>query len=322
MTKPFTQTALRLFQAVGYPENVPRRDDDEAYHVWMATNRLSDQFWNSLGEEKYDSVYWPITAATLDALRAALIENRENYAGTAIARAMVRGNCLEPDVMARLDGWDRMMFVWKKEGITPELAVTAIQEAGLHASSVDIEALNGWLLNPLTALDKSWDLARALFEDELVYAPRKSSDFAEHEVLLGELLAKAKPPVVVNELVQRPNVPHQLLPVASPGKPQQQHTIQGYPVYRDAAEHFIVSFEFEAEKHRFTTNFASSYLDRDSVLRFFDQFMLKVGRSERVFDLQVNADYGFVVVSPEAGLRLASQLYVPLRACASTPNSP
>ena len=67
------------------------------------------------------------------------------------------------------------------------------------------------------------------------------------------------------------------------------------------------------ERHSFTTDYASGYMDRNSVLRFFDQFMLEAGRSERVFDLQLDAGYGFIVARAEAGLRLASQLFIPLR---------
>jgi hypothetical protein len=315
MTKPFSERTIRLFRAVGYPENVHRSDDNETHQLVMATVGLDTKFWNSLRQDKFPSEY----AETMDALRAALSENRGSYAAMFIARAMVRGNCLEPDVIASLDGWDRMMFAWREAGITPESAVKAVEDAGLGcAASVDTQALNGWLLDPLTAVDEGWNLARALFGEELVHAAREtSSDFAAHEVLLGELFARAKPPVKVENLKQTPNVPHQLLPVMSPEDPRQQRTIRGYPVFQAAAEHFIVSFEYKSERHLFTTDYASGHMDRDSVLRFFDRFMLEAGRGERVFDLQLDVDYGFVVAQAEAASRLARELYIPLRACAS-----
>ena len=102
--------------------------------------------------------------------------------------------------------------------------------------------------------------------------------------------ARAKPPVEVENLEQTPNASH---------------------------EHLIVSFEHERERHSFTTDYASGYMDRDSVLHFFEQFMLKAGRAERVFDLQLDVDYGFIVAGAEAGSRLATQLYIPLRDCPS-----
>jgi hypothetical protein len=323
MVTEFKDSSLELFRAVGYPENVQRNQyrDDEPYHVWMAVEALNNHAWKTLGEDKYQETYWPINSRVMDALRAALNANKDNYAAMHLARALVRGKCRDPEVMASLNGWDRMMFTWIQEGITVETAAAALQRSGFVEtfSAESIQALNSWLLNPLRAINEAWDIVTSLFGDNVVFALLRDNFDAEHHTLLGELFAKAKPPIEVADLQQTIEVPERLVPVPASENPEQQATVNGHPVYVDAAEYFVVSFSHAGQLHRLTPKNGGRWMDLDSVLRFFDHFMTTLGRSERVFDLQVEAENtGLIVGQTEPTMHLARQLHIPLVGATTT----
>lgn len=317
MANEFRATSLQLFRAVGYPENVQRNQfkDDEPYHVWMAVNALGNHVWKALGEDKYVNESWPLNRRTMDALRAALDDNRENYVAKYLAQALVRGTSREPDVIACLDGWDRLMFTWNQEGWTAERAADELQRSGLVGPLLteSVDALRGWLRNPLSAIDKAWDIAGALFGDSLIYAALKDSEDAAHDELLRDLFAKAKPAVEVANLKQTVDVPERLVPFPSQEDPREQAMINGAPVYIDAADHFIVTFTHHGEHHRFTVKNGGRWMDLDGVMRYFDYFMNNLGRSERVYDLQVDPGEhgGFIVARSESAEHLAKQLHIP-----------
>jgi TPR repeat protein len=325
MATAFKASSQQLFRAVGYPENVRRNSigDDEPYHIWMAVNALSNSIWELLGEEKYHREFWPIDAKTMDILRAALNDNRANYAAKSIAQALVRGRCTEPEVMACLDGWDRLVFIWLENAMTAELIAEAMQRSGLvRSGAVNAQALRDFLVNPLTAIDNSWEIVGALFGDSMVYAALKGSDVAEHHEFLRDLCSMAVPLVEIEELKQLITVPERLVPMPSQEYPQQQAMVDVTPVYVDAAEFFIVSFMHQGKYHCFTTKNGGRWMDPESVMRYFDQFMVELGRKERVFDLQValgGEDAGYIVAAPEAVLRLATELHLPLRGTARNP---
>ena len=321
MANEFRATSLQLFRVVGYPENVGRSqfEDDEPYHVQMAVEALENHVQRVLGKSKYANEAWPLNARTLDALRAALDDNRGNYAAKYLARALVRGASREPDVMASLDGWDRLMFTWNQEDLTAERAADELQRSGLGALvTEDIDALRGWLRNPLSAVDKAWDVATALFGDSLVLAWRKDlEEDAGHDKMLGDLFAKAKPAVEVANLEQTVNVPERFVPFPSEEDPRRQAMFKGAPVYIDAADHFIVSFSHHGESHQFTVKNGGKWMDWDGVMRYFDYFMANLGRSERVYDLQVDPWLGgFIVARVESAEHVVRQLHIPMRSCA------
>lgn len=67
----------------------------------------------------------------MQVLRAALDDNRENYAAKYIAQALMHGRCMEPEVTACLDAWDHMAFKWRQHGMTEASIAEAVRRSGI-----------------------------------------------------------------------------------------------------------------------------------------------------------------------------------------------
>jgi hypothetical protein len=267
---------------------------DEPYHVRMGVAALEDHLYKLLGKNRYSNEAWPLDSQTMDALHSALNDNRENYAAKYLARTLVRGGNSEPEVMAQLDAWDRLMFTWNHEGVTADRVADELQRSGLVGAvpTQSVGALRGWLSNPLSAIDKAGDIAWALFGEGLVYAPLKDSEDPAHDQLLGNLLANAKPAIEVEDLRQTVDL--------------------------DAVDHFIVTFSHHGKDHRFTVENGGRWTDLDGVMRYFDGFMANLDRSERAYDLQLDhaGEHAGVIVAPaQTAEHVSAQLYIPMRRC-------
>lgn len=100
---PSTERLYAVLQA-----ELPAPEVHAAMVVW------ENALFHTLPRDAFNSGTWPAQPALLAAMRAALADQRGNYAGDHLAYCLVRCGCREPDTMAGLCAWDAQLFRWQE----------------------------------------------------------------------------------------------------------------------------------------------------------------------------------------------------------------
>lgn len=152
----FLPNTKRLFQALQFewPDPQDKRQACDIYPIHASLTAWSNTLYNQLPKAQYDQGIWPSSPDLMDALRAALADQRGNYAGDALAYGLVRCGCREPETIAGLSAWDAQLFRWSAAGFSARDLLAKFEKIGVagNPSDEDLERLDGWLSDPTAAL--------------------------------------------------------------------------------------------------------------------------------------------------------------------------
>ena len=290
--KPGTRPLLRLAGLDAVRAFVSRAD--ESHVIWTAVMALMLRLYAE-PDAKTRRESGPTDSQVVTALRAVLSENFGGEAADYASWALVRYGCRQKPTMSALHPWEGLMFEWQQRKASAPRIALMLRDGGFEQpiKPASLEAIDGWVTDPVQALGAATDIIEALFGDRLVsYDLHDDGTTPAHDTLFGGLVAS-------------------LLPQARLGG-LRQALVRGASgaVWR-------VEYEFEGEARVFEAPTNGSTLDVDAVMAAVDSLLERLGRPERVFRLAPgrynNGETGtFVLVDAIRFPEVAWRLRLPL----------
>ena len=290
--KPGTRPLLRLAGLDAVRAFVSRAE--EAHVIWTAVLALMLRLYQE-PDAKARRESGPTDSQVVAALRAVLSENFGGEAADYTSWALVRYGCRQKPTMTALHPWEGLMFEWQQRRASAPRIALMLRDAGFDKplKPASLEALDGWVTDPVRALGSATDIVEALFGERLVsYNLHDDGSTPAHETLFGGLIAS-------------------LLPEARPVDLRQN------PVRRDSGVVWRVDYTYAGIARGFDAKTEGSAMDVDAVMSGVDDLLEHLGRPERVYRLAPgrynNGETGtFVVVDANKFPEIAWRLRLPL----------
>ena len=256
--KPGTRPLLRLAGLDAVRAFVSRAE--EAHVIWTAVMALMLRLYQE-PDAKARRESGPTDSQVVTALRAALSENFGAEAADYLSWALVRYGCRQKPTMAALHPWEGLMFEWQQRKASAPRIALMLRDGGLDKplKPVSLEALDGWVTDPVKALGEATDIIEALFGERLVsYNLHDDGTPPAHDTLFGGLVASLLPQARLTEL--------------------RQALVRG----EDGAV-WRVGYGFEGQPGGFDARADGSTMDVDAVMLAVDELLERLGRAERVY---------------------------------------
>jgi hypothetical protein len=290
--KPGTRPLLRLAGLDAVRAFVSRAD--EAHVIWTAVLALMLRLYQD-PDAKARRESGPTDSQVVAALRVVLGENFGGEAADYASWALVRYGCRQKPTMAALHVWEGLMFEWQQRRASAPRIALMLRDGGLDKplKSAALEAIDGWVTDPVKALGEATDIVEALFGERLVeYNLHDDGATPAHDVLFGMLVASAIPSVRLVLL--------------------RQSLLRG----EDGAV-WRVEYTHDNVAHRFDAKTNGSAMDVDAVMAGVDDLLERSGRPERVYRLAPgrynNGEMGmFIAVDAARFPEVAWRLRLPL----------
>jgi len=290
--KPGTRPLLRLAGLDAVRAFVSRAE--EAHVIWTAVMALMLRLYQE-PDAKARRESGPTDSQVVTALRAALSENFGAEAADYISWALVRYGCRQKPTMAALHPWEGLMFEWQQRKASAPRIALMLRDGGLDKplKPASLEALDGWVTDPVNALGAATDIIEALFGERLVsYDLHDDGTPPAHDTLFGGLVASLLPQARLTGL--------------------RQALVRG----EDGAV-WRVEYGFEGQPGGFDARADGSTMDVDAVMLAVDELLERLGRAERVYRLAPgrynNGETGtFVLADANRFPEIAWRLRLPL----------
>ncbi len=290
--KPGTRPLLRLAGLDAVRAFVSRAE--EAHVIWTAVMALMLRLYQE-PDAKARRESGPTDSQVVTALRAALSENFGAEAADYISWALVRYGCRQKPTMAALHPWEGLMFEWQQRKASAPRIALMLRDGGLDKplKPASLEALDGWVNDPVKALGEATNIIEALFGERLVsYDLHDDGTPPSHDILFGGLVASLLPQARLTEL--------------------RQALVRG----EDGAV-WRVAYSFEGQAGGFDARANGSTMDVDAVMLAVDDLLERLGRAERVYRLAPgrynNGETGtFVLADANRFPEIAWRLRLPL----------
>ena len=286
--KPGTRPLLRLAGLDAVRAFVSRAE--ETHVIWTAVVALMLRLYQE-PDAKVRRESGPTDSQVVTALRVVLSENFGSESADYVSWALVRYGCRQKPTMAGLHPWEGLMFEWQQRRASAPRIALMLRDGGLDKplKSASLEALDGWVTDPVKALGEATEIVEALFGERLVsYDLHDDGTTPAHETLFGGLVASLLPQGRLQQLRQA-------------------------LVREEDGAVWRVEYTFEDESDVFEAPARGSTLDVDSVMGAVDALMARIGRPERVYRLAPgrynNGEIGVFVLAdagkfPEIAWRL------------------
>jgi hypothetical protein len=290
--KPGTRPLLRLAGLDAVRAFVSRAD--EAHVIWTAVLALMLRLYQE-PDAKARRESGPTDSQVVTALRVVLSENFGTEAADYTSWALVRYGCRQKPTMAALHPWEGLMFEWQQRRASAPRIALMLRDAGFGKplSAKSLEALDGWVTDPVKALGEATSVIEALFGDSLVsYDLHDDGSTPAHDTLFGGLVASILP--------------------------QRRLTRLRQSLVRHAdGTLWRIDYEFEDAPRTFDAQVNGSTMDVDAVMAGVDALMEDLGRDERVYRLAPgrynNGETGtFVLADSTKFPEIAWRLRLPL----------
>ena len=290
--KPGTRPLLRLAGLDAVRAFVSRAD--EAHVIWTAVMALMLRLYAE-PDAKTRRESGPTDSQVVTALRVVLSENFGSEAADYASWTLVRYGCRQKPTMAALHPWEGLMFEWQqRKASAPRIAIM-LRDGGFEKpiKPALLEALDGWVTDPVKALGEATEIIEALFGERLVsYNLHDDGTTPAHDTLFGGLVASLLPQARLADL--------------------RQSLVRG-----DNGAVWRVDYEYEGEARAFEAPANGSTMDVDAVMAAVDDLLERIGRTERVYRLAPgrynNGETGtFVVVDANKFPEIAWRLRLPL----------
>jgi hypothetical protein len=290
--KPGTRPLLRLAGLDAVRAFVSRAD--EAHVIWTAVMALMLRLYAD-PDAKTRRESGPTDSQIVAALRAVLSENFGSESADYASWALVRYGCRQKPTMSALHPWEGLMFEWQQRKASAPRIALMLRDGGFEQpiKPASLEAIDGWVTDPVQALGAATDIIEALFGERLVsYNLHDDGTTPAHDTLFGGLVASLLPQARLAGL--------------------RQNLVRG-----DKGAVWRVEYEFEGEARVFEAPTNGSTLDVDAVMAAVDSLLERLGRPERVYRLAPgrynNGETGtFVVVDANRFPEVAWRLRLPL----------
>jgi hypothetical protein len=290
--KPGTRPLLRLAGLDAVRVFVSRAD--EAHVIWTAVLALMLRLYQE-PDAKVRRESGPTDSQVVTALRVVLGENFGGEAADYASWALVRYGCRQKPTMAALHVWEGLMFEWQQRRASAPRIALMLRDGGLDKplKAASLEALDGWVNDPVKALGEATDIIEALFGERLVeYNLHDDGTTPAHDALFAALVTSVVPTAQLVLL--------------------RQSLLRG----EDGAV-WRVETTYENTEYRFDAPASGSAMDVDAVMAGVDDLLQRSGRHERVYRLAPgrynNGEMGmFVVVDGTRFPEVAWRLRLPL----------
>ena len=267
---------------------------EEAHVIWTAVLALMLRLYQE-PDAKARRESGPTDSQVVAALRVVLGENFGGEAADYTSWALVRYGCRQKPTMAALHAWEGLMFEWQQRRASAPRIALMLRDAGLDKplKAASLEAIDGWVTDPVKALGEATGIVEALFGERLVsYDLHDDGTTPAHDALFGGLVASLLPEARLLQL-------RQSLVRSEDGA-----------VWR-------VEYTHNGAEHRFEGRANGSAMDVDAVMAGVDALMARLGRSERVYRLAPgrynNGETGtFVLADGNRFPEIAWRLRLPL----------
>ncbi len=286
--KPGTRPLLRLAGLDAVRAFVSRAE--EAHVIWTAVLALMLRLYQE-PDAKARRESGPTDSQVVTALRTVLSENFGSEAADYVSWALVRFGCRQKPTMAALHPWEGLMFEWQQRRASAPRIALMLRDGGLDKplKPASLEAIDGWVTDPVRALGEATEIVEALFGERLVtYNLHDDGSTPSHDTLFGGLVASIMPQAKLLLL--------------------RQALVRG----EDGAV-WRVEYTYEGVESGFDAQANGSVLDVDAVMGGVDALLERIGRPERVYRLAPgrynNGETGTFVVAdgvkfPEVAWRL------------------
>ena len=290
--KPGTRPLLRLAGLDAVRAFVSRAD--EAHVIWTAVMALMLRLYAE-PDAKTRRESGPTDSQVVTALRVVLSENFGSEAADYASWALVRYGCRQKPTMAALHPWEGLMFEWQqRKASAPRIAIM-LRDGGFEKpiKPASLEALDGWVTDPVKALGEATEIIEALFGERLVsYNLHDDGTTPAHDTLFGGLVASLLPQARLAGL--------------------RQSLVRG-----ESGAVWRIEYEYEGEVRAFEAPANGSTMDVDAVMLAVDDLLERIGRPERVYRLAPgrynNGETGtFVIVDANKFPEIAWRLRLPL----------
>lgn len=310
----FRPSTLKLIRAMEWQKD--RRyvmAVDEPILLGQVLQAVNTAMHSKLDKETWRHGIWPVPLPIVGALREALRDHIGTSAGEALAQLLARTGASEDDVLEELHPWDRVAFIWQKEGLTAVKIAQILREAALidTVSASSMTQLDGWIARPVSALLEAQTILEVLFGESRVTSALVADDDADepnHPFLFEQLLRHAPSPVLINELEQRRYEDTALVPAET-------ITLIQHSPQETSGD---VLFTYAGKRYRFTFKDQGWHLDVASVMNAADKLLMDLGYVGRTFRFQAyssDAQCAYFITAPEAAFReVAERLHLPLYA--------
>jgi hypothetical protein len=290
--KPGTRPLLRLAGLDAVRVFVSRAD--EAHVIWTAVLALMLRLYQE-PDAKVRRESGPTDSQVVTALRVVLGENFGGEAADYVSWALVRYGCRQKPTMAALHVWEGLMFEWQQRRASAPRIALMLRDGGLDKplKAASLEALDGWVNDPVKALGEATDIVEALFGERLVeYNLHDDGATPAHDALFAALVTSVVPTAQLVLL--------------------RQSLLRG----EDGAV-WRVETTYENSEYRFDAPASGSAMDVDAVMAGVDDLLERSGRPERVYRLAParynNGETGmFIVVDATRFPEVAWRLRLPL----------
>ena len=290
--KPGTRPLLRLAGLDAVRAFVSRAE--EVHVIWTAVVSLMLRLYQE-PDAKVRRESGPTDSQVVTALRAVLGENFGTESADYASWALVRYGCRQKPTMAALHPWEGLMFEWQQRRASAPRIALMLRDAGFDKplKAASLEALDGWVGDPVKALGEATAIIEALFGERLVsYDLHDDGSTPAHETLFAGLVASLIPQARLQQLRQS-------------------------LVRTDEVAVWRVEYTYEDQPGVFEARAAGSALDVDAVMGAVDALLERIGRTERTYRLAPgrynNGEIGvFVVVDSSKFPEVAWRLRLPL----------
>lgn len=290
--KPGTRPLLRLAGLDAVRVFVSRAD--EAHVIWTAVLASMLRLYQE-PDAKVRRESGPTDSQVVAALRVVLGENFGSESADYVSWALVRYGCRQKPTMAALHVWEGLMFEWQQRRASAPRIALMLRDGGLDKplKPASLEALDGWVNDPVKALGEATDIVEALFGERLVQCNLHDDGATPaHDALFAALVIAVIPTARLVLL--------------------RQSLLRG----ADGAV-WRVEYTYENTEHRFDAPAVGSSMDVDAVMAGVDDLLERSGRPERVYRLAPgrynNGEMGmFIAVDAARFPEVAWRLRLPL----------
>ncbi len=279
----YKKSSLTLFKLSGITIGEFKSEEDETYGVSRSITNLENKAFHD---------GWQTSEELIDALLHALHDNKGNYAGYKVAKALIRCNHISNDVIECLEPWNKLVFTWKRNGFTSESIARKLLELGIPLNNESLSKIDDWLKNPASSVDKHYDLLRSLFGARLYLGDLRDKHCYftddDYAIFFSNLASICHPSVPVEEVKQ----------------------------HRDD-DFWAIEYTLNGRKSTFHIESMGTWFNIEGMLLNFNRIMREENSNLRAFGFDSSmldgGQYGyFIVADKNAFPRIAEQLYLPV----------
>jgi hypothetical protein len=205
----FAPSTTQLFKALAFdwPDPVNEEQACDMYPIDAALSNWTNRLYGQLSKEEYERGTWPASSELMDAVRAALADQRGNHAGDLLAYCLVRCGCRRAETIAGLSAWDAQLFRWRAAGLSARDLIAKFEKIGMagNPAAEDLDQLDKWLSDPASALAHygSGNITGTVLKGRVFMASLYSSgDDLEYAALFEAMASHARPPLPVSSVSQ------------------------------------------------------------------------------------------------------------------------